>query len=79
MFLLPIGYEAMSKQSEAKVFQGYVVKPKKNCANCVSYRSDFIQRSWIRHKSYDEKNKLCSIGGFAVQKTATCDLWAGKP
>lgn len=69
----------MSKQSEAKEKQGYIAKPvARVCANCAYYRSDVVEHppyySWSK-PYHEEKNRRCDIGGFAVNKTATCNHW----
>ena len=66
----------MSKQSEAKINQGYNEKPiPRTCANCRNYSSELI----VHRNSFggytQEKNKRCGLGGFAVKKTATCLKW----
>lgn len=69
----------MSKQSDAKAAQGYRLEAS-TCSNCHHYRSDLIEKSYGAfnglHTWTEEKNKRCSIGLFAVKKTATCDRWA---
>ena len=45
------------------------------CSNCKNF--EFIAE--VNQFGYAEKKKLrCGIGGFAVQRTAVCDLWAKK-
>ena len=68
----------MSKQSAAKLSQGYDPKPVAPvCMNCKEYRSERIkleQAQWytLSKEYYEEKNRRCQLGGFAVKKTATC-------
>lgn len=64
----------MSKQSEAKKQMGYT-KLLPMCCFCVEYRSDFIESGY---GYIEEKNKRCNKGGFAVQKSATCDCYQKK-
>ena len=80
----------MSKQSDAKAAQNYNPKPTpKTCANCVNYQFERVLPEWMvrddlatTHEENKwkveingvEKNHRCGIGGFAVKKTATCDL-----
>lgn len=63
----------MTKQSKAKADQGYVPKAVPQvCGNCANFASDFVRVSQF----YDcqvEKNKRCTLGGFAVKKMGTCD------
>lgn len=62
----------MSKQGEAKKKQNYDPKPiSRVCMNCEHYKSDIIKGIGI----FDEKNKRCGLGEFAVKKMATCDLF----
>jgi hypothetical protein len=67
----------MSKQSEAKESQNYRKKPM-CCQHCTHFSSEFRDRrpEWAISKSYvitEEKNIRCTLGGFAVQKMASCD------
>jgi len=51
---------------------------KRQCYNCGRYLSDKTeQRNYGGEPSgyIIEKNLRCSIGGFAIKKTATCDIW----
>ena len=63
----------MSKQSEAKKQQGYR-QHGKACGSCI-HRS-FTEKAdeWL---FIHEKNNRCAIGGFAVKKSAVCNLWEG--
>ena len=64
----------MSKQSEAKLNQGYNENPiPRTCGNCAKYESEFVDLSPPYQQYMQEKNKRCGLGGFAVKKTATCD------
>lgn len=76
----------MSKQSENKEFQGYTTELK-NCGNCARMVFDMRAPAWILKGEYSdafkEGNKQeaghrCSIGSFAVKKTASCKLWEPK-
>lgn len=64
----------MSKQSEAKKQQNYNPKPVHNtCSNCAHYRSVYREmRDWRGNIYVEEKELRCGIGGFAVNKLATC-------
>ena len=66
----------MSKQSEMKELQGYRTALRM-CANCAHYRSEYAA-DWYGQGR--EGKKRCSLGGFAVQKTATCNMheWGKK-
>jgi len=69
----------MSKQSEAKINQGYNDKPiPRTCGNCAKYESEFVDLSPPYQQYMQEKNKRCGLGGFAVKKTATCLKWEAK-
>jgi hypothetical protein len=77
----------MSKQSEAKVAQGYRTE-QQNCGNCQHRKCTVALPAWTekynqeRPGSYTlerhglETNQRCGIGGFAIRKTATCVKWA---
>ena len=71
-----------SKTQIQKAQQGYVEKPlPAQCGTCGHYTSDIIpQKSkWIGYADWtEEKNKRCGIGGFAVKKTAVCNLYVPK-
>lgn len=61
----------MSKVNK-KIQMGYEPKPKHPmCSNCIHYRSDFIENKW---KYTEEKNIHCDYGGFAVKKSANCNV-----
>lgn len=70
----------MSKVSEAKARQHYTDKPAQPiCANCKHYSS----RTETFHSRFSgtyskEKDKRCTLGNFAVKKTATCMRWEEK-
>jgi hypothetical protein len=77
----------MSKQSEAKAKQAYVEKPlPRTCSTCAHLTVDLELPAWMKKAGcYDhdprylvETNRRCSIGGFAVKRTATCQLWLKK-
>jgi len=69
----------MSKQSEAKLNQGYNENHiPKTCPNCARYESEFVVHKHAFGEYTQEKSKRCGIGGFAVKKTATCLMWAWK-
>ena len=68
----------MSKQSVAKERQGYITKPMQ-CSTCANFRKDvnIIKYEWgSQYDHMETKNKRCSIGGFAVQSTASCSEYA---
>ena len=68
----------MSKQSEAKINQGYNDKPiPRTCGNCARYESEFVVDNYFGEYT-QEKNKRCGLGGFAVKKTATCLKWEAQ-
>lgn len=69
----------MSKQSEAKLKQNYNPKPlPRVCMNCENYKSEMIEYKNVFSSYVEEKNKRCGIGGFAVKKGGTCDLFEAK-
>lgn len=68
----------MSRQSEAQKAQGYRPAAARQCANCMHYSSKteevktkYNPRPWIK-----ESEIRCTLGGFAVTRTAICDRWA---
>ena len=69
----------MSKQSDAKLRQGYVQSPiPTTCPNCNNYRSKKKERSGIFSTWIEESDKRCGLGGFAVKKMATCEKFQPK-
>ena len=73
----------MSKQSEAKMRQGYTTEVK-NCSNCANYSSDRKLPAWMvgnstyednAHRYEVESNVRCGLGGFAIKKTASCEQY----
>ena len=60
----------MSKQSEAKDNQGYK-KTSNQCGNCKHFTSKLEKAAWGNH--YNEKELRCDLGGFKVNKTASCN------
>jgi len=68
----------MSKQSEARVSQGYR-ETSRNCGNCAHRALDMVLpdcgATFYSIERYGvEKNKRCSIGGFAIKNKATCNF-----
>lgn len=65
----------MSKQAKAKEEQGYDPKPvPRICSTCMHFSS---RKEKLVHEfgTYtQEKDIRCSIGGFAIKKTAACRL-----
>ena len=57
-----------SKKQTAKDEQGYTTFPM-TCSNCGHFASD---RKTNEYGYCEEKNKRCTIGGFAVKSMATC-------
>lgn len=79
----------MSKQSEAKVAQGYIDKAiPQTCGTCVHMQLDLELPKWMQKQGgsavWDDKykqetNLRCGIGGFAIKKMGTCQHWRAKP
>ena len=69
----------MSKQSDAKVAQGYQENPLiPTCSNCEHYTSEIkeIKSTFSINKTWkEEKNIRCGIGQFKIKKTAICNKW----
>lgn len=65
----------MSKQSDAKIEQGYRETPH-TCGNCANFQSDKEPHEERDSKIYYTEKKLrCGIDGFAVKKTGWCKFW----
>lgn len=72
----------MSKQSEAKLAQGYRTRPS-TCSNCKHLQFDVIEKSYTHWNGKvetwpQEKKHRCAVGGFAVGKNSTCNIHALK-
>lgn len=65
-----------SKTQDTKDAQKYT-KQAMQCNNCKNYKSDKVEMpAKLGCFSYvAEKNKRCGIGDFAVQSSASCDLY----
>lgn len=67
----------LSKQREAKKEQNYS-RELNTCSNCKHYQSEYVEKRYEAFSGtqtwVEEKNKRCGIGGFAVNKMATCNL-----
>ena len=59
----------MSKQSDAKIKQGFRKSPN-TCSNCEHLESVEVMN---QYGYIDLKNMRCRIGGFKVNKTNTCN------
>jgi hypothetical protein len=61
----------MSKQSDAKMVQGYQAKPTwPECSNCQHFTSEIVDMvTWTK-----ETKLRCSLGDFKVAKCGTCKL-----
>ena len=71
----------MSKQSEAKAAQGYISKlVPPTCSKCKFFALDIGQINYgLADNFYShEKSLRCTIGNFAVKKTATCNKFEAK-
>jgi hypothetical protein len=68
----------MSKQSEAKAAQGYAPKFLGTCGNCKYFEADIEEVIVFREVYKTESNLRCTIGNFAVKKTATCNKFEVK-
>jgi hypothetical protein len=71
----------MSKQSEAKEAQGYR-RSAMSCQHCMHFSSEMVSRNprWAsaNYVITEEKNIRCTLGGFKVQKTGSCNKYAAK-
>jgi hypothetical protein len=79
----------MRKVSEVKFEMGYTDKPIFHICKTCRYLYLIIDNPlWVkkeimkgnmRYNDYvKEKNISCSKGGFAVKKTASCNMWEDK-
>jgi hypothetical protein len=68
----------MSKQSEAKTAQGYSPKFVDICAYCKFFAADIEEAIVFGQVYKTEKNLRCTLGNFAVKKTATCKQFEVK-
>jgi len=64
----------MSKQKRAKETQRWRHKPEwPVCGNCRHFTSEQVPTEYAGQTYWTEKNMRCSVGGFKVGKTDTCD------
>lgn len=66
----------MSRQSEARLSQGFVLTPTHpTCGNCRHLES-VQSRNFndVRAQKFREKEYRCNIGKFSIRKKSTCDL-----
>lgn len=70
----------MSKVEKQKQAQGFQRKPNHpKCADCQHFKCDTENvRGWGGAIFVKERNLRCSIGGFAVGKTSTCNEFQHK-
>lgn len=72
----------MSRQSKAKLAQGYVLKAiPKTCSTCLHLRMDIVPVLGMHGQPSEytrETNLRCGLGGFAVKKMATCNEYAER-
>jgi hypothetical protein len=69
----------MSKQSDAKLKQGWTAKPIKICTNCTHFSCDTETVSGFYGKYTKDKNLRCKLGGFKTGKTSACNDWCANP
>ena len=62
-----------SKTRAIKAEQGWQKKGP-CCGNCIKFSSDTIENKTPYGTYIDEKNKRCSVGGFATGKQSWCEL-----
>ena len=62
----------MSKQSEAKERQNYR-REHRTCSTCEHFSVKVVTKSYGSVTYNVEGTLRCTLGGFAVKKTATCD------
>ena len=71
----------MSKQSEAKEKQGFR-KTGNMCSNCNNYTSVRVRKEYTGYGGkqvwYEEREKRCLLGGFAVGKSNVCNHYEIK-
>jgi hypothetical protein len=68
-----------SPQAEAKNRQGYIEKPTPRiCSTCLHFTSGWLP-AYPGSSYMVEKDKRCTIGQFAVKKTAVCNDYEYKP
>ena len=69
----------MSKQSEAKAAQGYTGKPPQQiCSTCKHFAMTRTETPACFGTYTTESNLRCTLGNFAVKKTATCNKFEPK-
>lgn len=62
----------MSKQSDAKLAQGYA-KEGPMCQGCTHFSSDLVTKTYSAFSCWtEEKNLRCDLGGFKTFKRSWC-------
>jgi len=63
--------------AKAKEVQGYDPKPEPAvCSKCKHFTSERTERiGWDSRTYVDEKKLRCGIGGFAIKKMGSCNLF----
>ena len=61
----------MSRQSDAKVGQGYISESDR-CSNCAHFTSEKADHNGGFGPYVVEKKLRCNIGGFKIQKYGGC-------
>ena len=77
-----IDEQPTSKRAKAlaKIYQGYV-DAAPTCKSCANYRSTLTERPALFTFSkpyFEESNRHCGIGGFAVKANGYCRHFAAK-
>ena len=69
----------MSKQSDAKLKQGWSKTTIKICVNCkhFSCEPELIRHAYASYTK--DRNMRCNLGVFKTGKSSTCNDWCANP
>jgi len=69
----------MSKQSIAKINQGFQMKPVwPVCRDCANFKFDMVKETMWGALYMRERNLRCLLGNFKVGKKSTCKMHVKK-
>jgi hypothetical protein len=69
----------MSKQSDAKLEQGWNKTTVKICSNCTYFTHEQILMKTPWSSYTKDTNMRCTLGGFKTGKTSACNEWRTNP
>ena len=69
----------MTPQAIAKAEQGYTPKAvPRTCVNCTNFAFETVSKKAYGSTWTEDTNLRCKVGGFAVKKMGSCNLFEMK-